>query len=280
MPFRSKKQQRFMFSQMPDTAKEWAKKTDFSKLPEKARKKRKKKDKNDLKLMASIYENEITRKFAKQDIINYINNGISKLAIRFNQLPTIWYENEDGKNEWIPDLKENEFNPPEGFRYQHSKFPSVLRETVLKLMNREDIESCKHPETRTDHGLIDGFEGRICNYCGGYQNKQTGEPWPEQWEVPDSQEVCSMESSYPPELILAMTRPTKEEQRKSKKRGYSPKVLSFDQAVLMAATACERCLNALLWMYGCNDGYPEKSQKWKNSNTKCKLCERKRRLGK
>lgn len=38
-----------MFATMPDTAKEWAHETDFSKLPEKARKKRKsKKDKSDL----------------------------------------------------------------------------------------------------------------------------------------------------------------------------------------------------------------------------------------
>jgi hypothetical protein len=43
MPFKSKKQQRFMFSKMPELAKEFASKTDFSKLPEKAKKK---KDKN------------------------------------------------------------------------------------------------------------------------------------------------------------------------------------------------------------------------------------------
>lgn len=49
MPFRSKKQQRFMYATKPKGVdlKEWADETDFSKLPEKARKK-KKKDKNDL----------------------------------------------------------------------------------------------------------------------------------------------------------------------------------------------------------------------------------------
>ena len=45
MPFKSKRQQRFMFATMPGTAKEWADKTDFSKLPEKV--KHKKKDKSD-----------------------------------------------------------------------------------------------------------------------------------------------------------------------------------------------------------------------------------------
>jgi hypothetical protein len=48
MPFKSKRQQRLFFATMPETAKEWAEKTDFSKLPEKVRKKKKKKkDKND-----------------------------------------------------------------------------------------------------------------------------------------------------------------------------------------------------------------------------------------
>jgi len=46
MPFRSKRQQRFMFATMPETAKEWAEGTDWAKLPEKVRKKKKKKDKN------------------------------------------------------------------------------------------------------------------------------------------------------------------------------------------------------------------------------------------
>ena len=51
MPFRSKKQQRFMYATRPKGVdlSEWASKTDFSKLPEMARKKRKRKkqDKDD-----------------------------------------------------------------------------------------------------------------------------------------------------------------------------------------------------------------------------------------
>jgi hypothetical protein len=41
MPFRSKRQQRLFFATMPETAKEWAAETDFSKLPERVRKKKK-----------------------------------------------------------------------------------------------------------------------------------------------------------------------------------------------------------------------------------------------
>lgn len=52
MPFRSKRQQRFMYATKPKGVdlEEWAKETDFDKLPEKVRKKkRKKKDKSDLR---------------------------------------------------------------------------------------------------------------------------------------------------------------------------------------------------------------------------------------
>jgi len=42
MPFKSKAQQRFMFSQMPEKAKQWAKKTpSMAKLPEKVKIKKK-----------------------------------------------------------------------------------------------------------------------------------------------------------------------------------------------------------------------------------------------
>jgi hypothetical protein len=43
MPFKSKRQQRWMFVNEPEMAKEWASKTDFKKLPEKTKKKNRKK---------------------------------------------------------------------------------------------------------------------------------------------------------------------------------------------------------------------------------------------
>jgi hypothetical protein len=56
MPFKSKKQQRFMFENMPEIAKEWAEKTDFSKLPNE-------KDCDDLK-PKDIFD--LTEEFVKQ----------------------------------------------------------------------------------------------------------------------------------------------------------------------------------------------------------------------
>lgn len=62
MPFRSKQQQKFMFATLPELAKEWAKKTDFSKIPKKVRKKKKKKDSNDCILeMANIFANQANK---------------------------------------------------------------------------------------------------------------------------------------------------------------------------------------------------------------------------
>lgn len=46
----------------------------------------------------------------------------------------------------------------------------------------------------------------------------------------------------------------------------------MDDAIILAATSCERCLNALLWRYGCNDGYPPYSEQWNKTNTKCEIC--------
>lgn len=43
MPFQSKAQARWMFSNKPEMAKEWASKTDFKKLPMKVKKKKNKK---------------------------------------------------------------------------------------------------------------------------------------------------------------------------------------------------------------------------------------------
>jgi hypothetical protein len=66
MPFRSKRQQRLFFATMPELAKEWADKTDFSKLPEKARKKKKHSECDDTEDRQEIDCGEKTLQFAAQ----------------------------------------------------------------------------------------------------------------------------------------------------------------------------------------------------------------------
>ena len=196
-----------------------------------------------------------------------------KVAINLDlDLPTLWYEDEDG-HKWLPDLREPSLGPPMGFRYQHSRFPNSLTETVLRLISQEDVDACSHPEVIVDHGLIEGLEGRICRVCGGSQTKRMTDPWPSSWKGGGSKEAYQSTSSYPTELVLAMTRPTSEETLVAKGRGYTNQPVSFERAVILASSACERCLNVLLYRHGSNDGYQEGSSEWLRSNTRCLLCE-------
>lgn len=55
-------------------------------------------------------------------------------------------------------------------------------------------------------------------------------------------------------------------------RGPGPRLYSLFEAVLIAARACEGCLNVLLWEYGCGDGYPYKSERHQKVGTSCLFC--------
>ncbi len=49
-------------------------------------------------------------------------------------------------------------------------------------------------------------------------------------------------------------------------------------AITIAGTSCERCLNALCWHYevtkdGEREGYPEGSEEWLKARTSCQFCE-------
>lgn len=204
-----------------------------------------------------------------------------KVAVNIDaELPTIWLENEAG-DVWIPwfghtpprEPNDNE-RPPPGFNLQFSRFPRELTETVLRTITQEDIDACPHTEAVIDHGLIEGLEGRICRSCGGRQVRNVGEPWPAAWSgAGSSRHVMTGRSSYPVDLVLAMTRPTPEEIKIALGRGHQIRPVSFERAVLLASTTCERCLNVLCWQYGLDDGYEEGSPEWQRTRTRCKFCE-------
>lgn len=197
----------------------------------------------------------------------------AKVAINLDiPLPNIWYENEKG-DKWIPDMV-NPFDPPppEGFVYQHSRFPRELSERVLRLITQEDVDNCPHEEIRIDHGLIEGLEGRICRSCGGSQTKKVGEPWPKEWTGGGSKEAFSSTSTFPIDLVLAMTRPTPQEFQTAALRGHTIVPMDFERAVIIAATSCERCMNVLLYRHGLRDGYEEGSEQWAESPTQCHFC--------
>lgn len=197
-----------------------------------------------------------------------------KLAAR-PKLPTLWYENEAG-DRWEVSPTDPYVEPPEGFIYQHSRFPHVLRETVLRMVQQSEVDACDHPADmmKPDLGLIEGLEGRECLKCHGTQVKDAGAPWPAQWEAYGSREILTGESTWPDELVLAMVRPSPAEMVLALERhGSEPRLLGMNDAIILAATSCERCLNGLLWRYGCNDGYPPYSEQWNKTNTKCAICE-------
>lgn len=199
----------------------------------------------------------------------------AKIASR-PKLPTLWLENEAG-DRWVPDLFSNEIpDPPPGYIYQWSRFPRQLRETCLRSVLQEEVDACPHPLNmiRSDTGILDSMEGRECVQCHGYQSKQKGEPWPDKWKATGSREVMVGNSSWPDNLVLAMVRPSREELAKAIDRfGEEPRLLGMDDAIILAAMSCERCLNGLLWRYGLDDGYPPFSKQWDETNTKCSICE-------
>lgn len=218
-----------------------------------------------------------------------------------NNLYQIWYENEAGER-FVPNLAGD--MPPEvpsGFVYHHAQFASYVSHDVLKIVQRAEVDACPHAQTRPDGGLIDGLKGRRCTACGGYQCVRADQDWPQTWDASGSVRICTGTSGWPANLVLAMTRPTPEEsalalERTEKRsvlgfvhpdyakatgaqvgdtmvaRGPAPKLYSLDDAILIAARACEGCMNVLLWRYGCNDGYPEDSDERKRAGTSCLFC--------
>ncbi len=190
-------------------------------------------------------------------------------------LPTLWWENEEGAR-FYPDLKNPYANEaPKGYVFQVSRFPKVLRTTWLRSVVPEEVAACPHDVefVQPTYGWIDGVEGRECKKCHGIQTRKVGEPWPGIWDATGAREYMSSESSWSVDLVLAMTRPTHEELKKAIDRYGSPgRMISLDDAIIVGASTCERCLNALLYRYGCEDGYPRNSKEWDECPTECEFC--------
>lgn len=73
-----------------------------------------------------------------------------------------------------------------------------------------------------------------------------------------SEEVAEGSQTWPEDLVLAM----------ANSGNYS-----LSESILIAASSCERCLNALCHKYGLDNGYPEGSEEWKKCGTVCDFCE-------
>jgi len=178
-----------------------------------------------------------------------------------DRFATLWYENDNG-DRWYPDYEHDRppQEPPAGFIYQHSRFPCELNHTILRCIVPQEVEKCPHPEEDVvkTYGWVDGVEGRECRRCGGKQMRKTGEEWPETWDANGSKEFMSMRNGFAGDLALALA---------------TNMQWPLDKAILVAAIACERCMNALAHKCGLDWGYPEDSEDYITSTTRCELCE-------
>lgn len=181
------------------------------------------------------------------------------MEIKKEHLETLWYENGVGDKHFRPNDGELH-DPPSGFIFQHSRFPRTLTHNVLRLVQRGEVDSCEHPSEHVakTYGWIDGMEGRECKICHGTQVKPIKEPWPDEWDAHGSRTFCSINASWSEDLVLAMA---------------NSEDYSLSESIIIAATACERCMNALAFKYGMAWGYEERSEEWLNVGTSCQFCE-------
>lgn len=73
--------------------------------------------------------------------------------------------------------------------------------------------------------------------------------------------IASGASSYPEDLALALANGSNGQRQ-----------FRLSHAIIIASQTCERCMNALAHQYGLTWGYPEGSESWIKSNTKCDMC--------
>jgi hypothetical protein len=179
----------------------------------------------------------------------------------------MWYENEKGQK-WIPPEADLLVDPPKEFIYSWFRFPSQLSETCYFPVTKKDVEVCEHQQAhiRRTYGWIDGIEGRECSLCHGTQTRESGKRWPKQWDAHGSSTLMTGNTTWPADLVLEMARP----RLWLRLKGIRP--IPLERAILIATTACERCVNVLGHRYGLEWGYPEYGEEWQKAGTSCALC--------
>jgi hypothetical protein len=184
-----------------------------------------------------------------------IEGGFMKISKE--HLETLWYEDEQGNR---IACAENEYHP-EGAVYQVSRFPKTLTTTHLRLINQTDVDKCRHPRKYIvpTYGWIDGIVGRECKLCHGTQTKKKGHLWPRKWDGYGSRQANSFNSTWNDEkTVLGMVNSGE---------------YTLEEAIIIYATSCERCMNVLAHKYSNGEeGYEEYSDEWKRCNTVCRFC--------
>lgn len=189
------------------------------------------------------------------------------------KLLMLWAENKDGLKK---PREHGERLIKSEYKYWHSMFPTVLTHNVSENISEDTVFNCKHPKEYIEktYGWADNIEGRECSLCGGSQTKSINynkpnwwpkyiffpkikKPWGKKWIVHGRRHLISFELGWNEDLVLAI----------AKTNDYT-----LSQAILIAATSCERCMNSLAHKYGLTWGYPEYSDEWKEAKTSCEFC--------
>lgn len=217
--------------------------------------------------------NLVTSEKVVQD---YIQDQLRKVAQASSidthkTIPTFWYTDERG-NRWYPPEGQEYIHPPPEYVYHITRSPREVVERHVRYVRREDVDACSHEVTHPDDSWLPPREGRKCTQCRGWQTRNQGDPWPEGWNAGGIHSEYTTRTTYRPDLVLALVRPTAEEIERAKSRGYENEPIGFDQAVLLASISCERCSNALRWQVGLLGGYPARSEQWKSCPSRCDLC--------
>lgn len=177
------------------------------------------------------------------------------MKISKEQLETLWYEDENGNK---IECAEDEYCP-KGAVFQVSRFPFRLTTSHLKLVSQDEVNKCRHPRKHVHptYGWIDGIVGRECKVCHGTQTKKKWHLWPRKWDGHGSRSYFTANQGWQQDLALAIA---------------NTKEYTLNEAIIIAATSCERCTNALAHKYGLDWGYPEYGEEWQKCGTQCHFC--------
>lgn len=171
----------------------------------------------------------------------------------------IWYEDKDG-NKYRSNGPEK---PNESITSYHVCFPMEISERIEFYYNNKD--TCKHPlkSRKRTTGWVKGIKGCKCQNCGKTKTGKSYIPFAlMKWEEGNehhpviSRNTCLGTSSQ--DCVVAMV---------------NSGDYKLDEALVIMATACERCMNVLEYKYlDGKEGYKEFSDEWKKANTECEFC--------
>lgn len=173
----------------------------------------------------------------------------------------LWYEDKDGN---VLECGPYEMRP-EGAVTYHTRYPFNITENIYRF--HEDPKTCKHRkcDIQRTSGWAPGYKGCKCNRCGSTKLGKSYVPFMfMKWREPvsgSSYHAISFHTHVGKDnegIILAM----------ANSGDYT-----LGEAVITYATACERCMNALAWIYTHGEeGYAPDSEEYKKCNTVCDFC--------